>query len=372
MLYPDPNIADSWDQKWRKANNYYCDDTVWENKDTLIKKPPSIIQAKEGETVKCINKNFKNVFRWTNGRLMLYSDDTAKSWNADLTDFKYYVCDDTVWEKQGIMELKKKMNATEIKSGLEITGSIINQGNYPPSISGTILKCAGNASDYFMMIKDTLRKFPNVNIASSWDNNYFNSKSYDCSKKINDTTMMEELSNGTPSANTTIRCAKDYINNDVKYYSVYVEDNNTILSPVDSLPINTTAKIYNCDNYQPANIYYSDKLLNPAKATKDYTKYDTSHACDGVDVLYNGVHYCFPYKLDENGVPVLYDVRDIFNGQDATIDTGKYIATGIVITEKGISDSFNIKGITVIPNCIIQAFQVYTMDNKDKAMFSIL
>lgn len=263
-------------------------------------------------------------------------------------------------------------NSKKIASGLEITGPILNKGEYPPTKNGTILKCSGNASDYYMMIKNKLRKFPNIFTAFSWDPNYISSNSFDCSRTIKDDTEVDPVYKSQPYINETIRCKKDYLNDTVKYYKVKSEDNYTLIYPYEATLDTKLVKIYDCDNFKDSIDYYTYRLLSENNVHTDYKK-DISE-CDGVNITYNGIHYCFPYKVDNNGQPVLYDVREIFDGKQAKINSRQYIVSGINIDDNGPKSEFNIKGTSVIDNCNIKILQVYQLEdtiNNKRVLFPI-
>jgi hypothetical protein len=255
-----------------------------------------------------------------------------------------------------------------IKNGLEITGPISIQGKRPPTISGTILKCAGNASDYFMIVKNKIRKFPSVFTASTWDKNYITADSYDCNykdssgnigKTIDTDNLIDSITLDIPGVGDIIRCKKDYLNNETKYYKVKSDEDSTLIFPYETSKTGLT-KLYDCDKLKDSSEYFTEKLLRDRTTYTNYISSDDSVECDGVNIEYNGVYYCFPY----NG-PVIYDVRDIFEGDMAVINTGRFVLSGIDINKEGPQDTYNIKGSTVIDNFKVKFLQVYSMEDKN-------
>jgi hypothetical protein len=253
-------------------------------------------------------------------------------------------------------EIKTNDKATQ----LEITGPLMVDKKNPPNKSGSMIRCAGNASDYFMMIQNKLCKFINVMSAYTWNNNYFSSDTYDCSSIVKEDTIMDSISNNT-TQNEVIRCSKDYINNTIQYYKVIMDNNNTLIMPTESV---SNAKLYNCDSFEDSETYYTNKLL-----TNVSKNYNNDSTCNGATILYKGVNYCFPYVV-ENNIPILYDVRDIFNGDKGVIDSGSYFITGISIDGNGARESFNLIGKSIIDNLDIKILQVYT--NTDKSMLTMV
>ena len=180
-MYPEPNIAHSWDPTWMSAIGIDC-------KDVTIGSDMKII---DGAAVKCIANHptypgysVGHKYRYTaaNKTLRLYPNpDIAASWDPDWMNAIGIDCKDLI--------IGDNMNNKNVTIGPNIT---IGPNMEP--LEGTSVKCNSNSlpsnsrysalhNIYRYIGNKTLRWYPTPEIASSWDpkwNNPLNTVGIDC------------------------------------------------------------------------------------------------------------------------------------------------------------------------------------------------
>ena len=166
--YPSDYIRDTWRNSMQNYNPYEidCQD---------INISSQIMDIKEGTPIRCSNPpknakdyNKRNVYRYmTNNIIRWYENpNIAKSWDPDYDSARRIDCSNMT-----------QTDNMDLKEGTPIT-------------EGTPIKCSTqpkNAKDYNIKnvyrytTNNIIKLYPNTVIASSWDPNYDNATSIDCS-----------------------------------------------------------------------------------------------------------------------------------------------------------------------------------------------
>lgn len=164
-LYPDPEIAASWDQQWGNPILVNCSSFL-QGPDMITRLPPPT-GLPEGYAVKCDPRS-PNVFRLTGGEVRWYPDPTiATSWDPEWVHFATVDCSSLPRGKD--MKFKQ------------------------PSIAeGQAVKC-DNGPNIYRYMNETIRWYPNPKVAESWDPNWASPIFIDCSRFHEGIELMAKL-----------------------------------------------------------------------------------------------------------------------------------------------------------------------------------
>ena len=179
--YPSGNIANSWDRYWRNPVNIDCDGLSYGDPmelfvPTTAPSPPpvrNIVNLSDGSTVRC-SDNTNTAYRWANNRLYQYADATvADSWYEFWRNSKVVDCTDL--QQGGMMQ-------------------------HRPAVGSSVV-CTDNLAKVYWYTGNELRYFPSGAIAYSWDPNFRNFETIDCTGHSYGPAMMEK---GAPTPAPTI------------------------------------------------------------------------------------------------------------------------------------------------------------------------
>lgn len=103
-LYPDADVASSWNPNWEASIRRVDCSTLQRGPDMSVKPPPT-----DGQTVKCYHEqgtdSQNNIYRFTDGKYRMYPNErVAKSWNADAKSAEMIDC--MRFERSDDMSLK--------------------------------------------------------------------------------------------------------------------------------------------------------------------------------------------------------------------------------------------------------------------------
>ncbi|TYZ65656.1 hypothetical protein PybrP1_011620 [[Pythium] brassicae (nom. inval.)] len=154
-LYPNPEIAESWDPHWASSLVIDCGNlTVGA---PMTKKLPSPFGFPEGSPIRC-SPDQSEVYRLTIGQYRLYpTDRIARSW-------------DSAWiERVTVVDCAALVQGPDMKF------------SQPPLVEGQPIKCDDGPNIYRYM-NGKFHWYPNPYIANSWDPNWASPTFIDCQR----------------------------------------------------------------------------------------------------------------------------------------------------------------------------------------------
>lgn len=360
-----PNLESKYDRD-NTGNNSNCDAQEWSGVSKLTV-PNSFLSTNvnEGSSVKCFDRDQSRIYRWANGKTMLYpTPEIAVSWDRNYQNASFYKCEGL--DTSVTMETKPN-NGDIIKCSDNedkyysykdtnltyyplINDAIVRQYNnytgqpwnttmtqtknceqYNPNrievdankplttntIDGTSLKCyKQNKEAIFRYSSDnnSIINYPNNETAFTWDNGYLNYQIYDCSGIwANNSGINYNLATSKPGDGSIVKCSDDG-----KLYRYAADNNKLLLYETPSI-----AKQYS--NFQ----MIQELELDISTGTKNFA----------VTPIYNVntlPAYTFSFECYiENNAP---DWRNIMNhGQDDNPTDGDGRRPAIYITGNNVS-----------------------------------
>lgn len=153
--YPDPIIATSWDPEWQHFATIDCTfHGLTRGKDMEFRQPSLI----DGQAVKC--DTGPNIYRYTNGTIRWYPDPpTAASWDANWASPIFIDC-------------------SRLRKDADMSMKLLSPAGLP---EGQAIKCDEKRPEVYRMTGGQRRWYPNPDIASSWDSNWYHFVTVDCS-----------------------------------------------------------------------------------------------------------------------------------------------------------------------------------------------
>lgn len=153
--YPDERIAASWDPEWQHFATIDCTfHGLTHGKDMAFKQPSLI----DGQAVKC--DNGPNIFRYTNGTIRWYPDPPiAASWDPNWASPIFIDC-------------------SGFRKDVDMPMKLPSPAGLP---EGQAIKCDINKPNIYRLTGGQRRWYPNPDIASSWDSNWYHFVLVDCS-----------------------------------------------------------------------------------------------------------------------------------------------------------------------------------------------
>jgi len=185
-LYPTSEIANSWDEDWRKFKYIEC--TGLDFGDPMQMMLLFAQDIEEGATVQC-EDDYTKVYRWENGELRYFpSTQILNSW-------------DEQWR-----EKLKKIDCSDLPHGepmeLSEDAYIIPEGKS--------VQCEGDPSKIFRYEDGKLHHYPSGIIANSWDQDWRSYRVIDCTGLTFGDTMTMVSSYEQVATGRTVQCANDY------------------------------------------------------------------------------------------------------------------------------------------------------------------
>ncbi|DAZ97733.1 TPA: hypothetical protein N0F65_009013 [Lagenidium giganteum] len=174
-LFPDDDIASSWDTNWKAAFVTDCSD-IPTGQDMKYNQAA----ITDGSPIKC-DANDGTVFRYEDGTRRLYSDaDVAQSWDPNWVHFRVVEC----------------------MSIPEVSAMVFN----PAALAeGQSIMCEGDDSRVYRYVGGDYCYYPSIAIANSWDPDWKRFVVTDCSRLSEGTVLDKYL----PLDGDAIKCHAD-------------------------------------------------------------------------------------------------------------------------------------------------------------------
>jgi uncharacterized protein involved in tolerance to divalent cations len=206
-LYPSGPIATSWDDNWRNFQTVDCTSLTFGS--PMLKKGlvEDISKVGEGKTVQCYGDDQNRVFRWTLGLLRHYTTGLiATSWDENWRT-SITIVDCTSLE-YGSPMLKKGITS-DIITSVTNGGGGSSQGVIVNIVEGEAIQCENDNQNLYRWTDGELRLYPTGSIATSWDDNWRNFQTVDCTSLTIGSPMVEKTVSGTLAEGQTVQCLDD-------------------------------------------------------------------------------------------------------------------------------------------------------------------
>jgi hypothetical protein len=266
-LLDDQNFTNNYNRFWAgNGGKSDCNDSNWGSNNSQPNRKPfsDITTVPDGTTVRCFENDSKVFYRWINGTLMTFPNESvATSWDKNWKNSKTYKCnfmqpagtmanaipDGTILKcddtrdnlyrydaKTNKVVYYPKMTDAILRQYNNYSGSTWNSTMFqtqnclqyssdrpnlketlqpltPDVADGTPMVCYNQDGDNIYRYtkgNDSLSQYANPETANTWDTNYTNHKMYECSRIWqNNSGSKFNLIPCKPSDGTIVKCSED-------------------------------------------------------------------------------------------------------------------------------------------------------------------